>query len=178
MKLYFIETKNTDLRLRALYQKAFPEKERIPFYELDILPGSHFYGVYKDAHANEFVGLLDILDYKQICQVRYLATVESCRGQGIGSKILDWIKENRKNSVIVIDVESDSVPCDNLDQRISRKQFYYRNGFSDSEDHYHWHGDTFDLLTANGTLKNGEYVQLWKELFVLLKERQSAQNCL
>ena len=178
MKLYFIETKNTDPRHRALYQKAFPEKERIPFYELDILPGSHFYGVYKDAHANEFVGLLDILDYKQICQVRYLATEENCRGQGIGSKILDWIKENRKDSVIVIDVESDRVPCDNLDQRISRKQFYYRNGFCASEDSYQWHGDAFDLLTANGTLKKGEYVQLWKELFVLLKERQSAQNCL
>ena len=101
MKLYFIETKNTDPRLHALYQKAFPEKERIPFYELDILPGSHFYGVYKDPHANEFVGLLDILDYKQICQVRYLATEESCRGQGIGSKILDWIKEFHENSFII-----------------------------------------------------------------------------
>ena len=86
MKLYFIETKNTDPRLRALYQKLSLKKKEFPFMNWIFYPAVTSMACIKIPHANEFVGLLDILDYKQICQVRYLATEESCRGQGIGSK--------------------------------------------------------------------------------------------
>lgn len=176
MKLYYKESKGKNPQLEALYQKAFPFHERIPYEDLDILPGGHLFGVYKDSNYTEFAGLIDILDYKGVCQVRYLATEENCRGQGIGSLILDWVKETWKDSIIAIDVESDHVPCPNLEQRKRRKDFYHRNGFQDSEDSYRWNGDVFDILCAHGKMEKGQYVALWKELFVLLKEREDAKK--
>ena len=78
---------------------------------------------------------------------------------------MEWIKEEKKEAVIAIDVESDQVECDNLEQRKRRKAFYYRNGFVDSPDSYRWNGDVFEILVANGTLSPGTFVALWKELF-------------
>lgn len=176
MKLYFKETQEPDPNVYSLYKKAFPKNERVPFEDLDLLPGSHLYGIYTDPEYTQFAGMIDILDYKGICQVRYLATDDSLRGQGIGSKILDWVKENWKDSIICIDVESDRVPCDNLEQRLRRKAFYHRNGFENSEDSYRWNGDVFDLLVANGPMKKGTYVELWKELFTILKAQKAKQN--
>lgn len=176
MRLYYKESKGIDPHVYRLYHEAFPAHERIPYEDLNILPGSHLYGVYKNADGTDFAGLIDLLDYKGVCQVRYLATEKSCRGQGIGSLILEWVKKTYKDSVIAIDVESDRVPCSNLQQRIRRREFYHRNGFIDTKDSYRWNGDVFDILCAHGTMEKGQYVALWKELFVLLKARENAQK--
>ncbi|WP_296241168.1 GNAT family N-acetyltransferase [uncultured Faecalicoccus sp.] len=165
MELYYKETTTKDPQILDLYLDAFPPKERVPYADLLRWPGSHLVGVYADPEHTKLAGMIDCLDYKGICQVRYLAIDPAFRSHGLGSQILAWIKEEKKESIIAIDVESDQVECDNLDQRKRRKAFYYRNGFVDSPDSYRWNGDVFEILVANGTLQPGTFVALWKELF-------------
>lgn len=165
MDLYYKEIHGQDPAVAQLYQSAFPATERVPFMDLLKWPGSQLIGVYTDPEHKTLGGMVDLLEYKGVCQLRYLAISDSLRSHGLGSKILQWLKKTKTDSVIAIDVESDEVPCDNLEQRKRRLSFYQHNGFDESEDSYRWNGEVFKILVANGQMKKGTYVHLWQELF-------------
>jgi GNAT superfamily N-acetyltransferase len=60
--------------------------------------------------------------------VLYLATDESIRSKGYGSKMLKWIVENARRTV-VLNIETVEKAYENYEQRLKRQKFYIKNGF-------------------------------------------------
>ena len=62
----------------------------------------------------------------------YFAVREELRGKRYGQQILDQLIERYKGQTCVLDMESPyQQPCDNIEQRKRRHEFYLRNGFRD-----------------------------------------------
>ena len=63
----------------------------------------------------------------------YFAVREDLRGKGYGQQILTVMMEKYKGQSCVLDMESPTQDCDNIEQRKRRHAFYLRNGFRDTK---------------------------------------------
>ena len=121
-----------DEQLKLLYQTAFPENEQIPWNDLIRLTDQmnlDFTAYYED---DKFIGFTILFPHKKFNWFWYFAVIPELRGQGKGQKILAALIEKYKEKNIVLDMESPKQECDNLEQRISRHNFYLRNRFRDT----------------------------------------------
>lgn len=116
--------------IKKLYKEAFPRNERIPINILQLLTRKNkakFYGIYD---GEEFIGLLYNVYYKDIVLILYLAINNNFRGKGYGSKVLDLIKQKYSQNRIILNIEQIDENSSNNKQRIKRKEFYPKNGFT------------------------------------------------
>ena len=122
-----------DEQLRRLYETAFPEDEQIPWTDLMRLIDEmnlDFTAYYKD---DEFIGFTIVYPRKAFNWYWYFAVRDDLRGKGLGQLILKQVTQKYQGQVCVLDMESPyQEPCDNLEQRKRRHQFYLRNGFRDT----------------------------------------------
>ncbi len=119
--------------LRDLYKTAFPEDEQIPWEDLVRLIDqmSLDFTAYYD--AGEFVGFTIVYPRPTFNWYWYFAVRENLRGKGLGQKILSQLIRKYEGQPCVLDMESPfQNPCDNLEQRKRRHDFYLRNGFRDT----------------------------------------------
>lgn len=80
--------------------------------------------------GEDFIGFTIVYPRKSVNWFWYFAVCEELRGKGYGQKILTQIIEHYKGQSFVLDMESPTQVCENIDQRQRRHQFYLRNGFS------------------------------------------------
>lgn len=127
INLTFLNIKNSkdcSKRVRKLYDESFPKDEKIPIWLLKLLSRKNkakFYGIYDNEN---FIGLIYNVYYKDIVFVFYLAINKELRGQGYGSKVLEFIKRKYSNFRIILSIEQIDKNSNNYDQRIKRKEFY------------------------------------------------------
>lgn len=139
-----------------LYYEAFPKAEQLPLFYLKRKakqPCEDCIGVYDD---NRFVGLLCLIYHKDTVLVFYFAVSGDVRGHGYGSHILTALKEECAGKRIVLYVEPLDEGSDNNDQRIRRKAFYARNGFSECGYQITENGVTYDVLSFGGQVTRDE----------------------
>lgn len=155
-----------DEALRALYQTAFPESERIPWDDLMRLVGEmslDFTAYYED---DALVGLTIVYPRKSFNWFWYFAVSEPLRGKGLGQQILTRLINRYQGQACVLDMESPyQEPCDNLEQRRRRHGFYLRNGFHDTHV-YRTYGDvTFTIMMMGpGTFTMRDWDNIIEEL--------------
>ena len=116
-------------QVKKLYFTAFPKAEQDPFLQLRYLAWrkkAHFYAIYAD---NEWVGLTWIAPYKNVVFLNYIAISEQYRNKGIGSEVLQELKNRYSKQKIFLNIEEPDENAENNEERIKRKQFYERNGF-------------------------------------------------
>lgn len=164
--LNFIDIKNNkecNKKVIKLYNEAFPKEERIPIWILKRLirkNKAHFYGIYDN---EKFIGLIYNIYYKDIVFVFYLAIDKETRGQGYGSKILEFIKQTYTKHRIILCIEQMDKNSNNYEQRKKRKEFYIKNGFKDANYSVKEKGVLYDMLYYNEDDKTVE-IQEFKEL--------------
>ena len=151
--------------VRHLYEEAFPEEERLPWNDLlrltDAMPLD--FTTYYD--LDTFVGLTIVLPRDDYNWFWYFAVEEGLRGKGYGQKILTHIIEQYKDKRLILDMESPRQTCDNLDQRLRRRDFYLMNGFRDTEAEKTFEGITYTiLLKGEGTFTSEDYDHIISEL--------------
>ena len=123
------DNKEDEKLVKALYNKAFPVQERMPYFILKYKSkkdNADFFKIYDDSI---FVGLCYCVFYKDILYIFYLAVDESRRGKGYGSRVLQYIEEKYSDYRIILNIEEVTKNCSNYEQRLSRKAFYQKNGF-------------------------------------------------
>ncbi len=131
-----------DLALRNLYEEAFPEDEQIPWGSLVGLISEmnlDFTAYYAD---NQLLGFTIVYPSSHYNWFWYFAVQPDLRGKGIGQQILTALINKYKGQRNILDMESPVHPCDNLEQRKRRHEFYLRNGFRDTNVF-----KTFDTVT-------------------------------
>ncbi len=164
-----MEIKKTALkdihRVKRLYNEAFPKCERMPFWlmlaysfkgKLDML------SITKDGG---FAGFAVMLVCGDKALLLYYAIEKSMRSKGLGSKALGIMTENCKNHTFYLEIESTKTDCPDLEKRLKRKQFYQRNGLSETGLEVCLFGTDMEVLSKGKSLDYEEYIMPYEKTF-------------
>ena len=117
----------------ALFLSAFPSDERPPLpYFLKSLERKEvtLLAFYQE---KEFIGFAYLAIYKDICCIFFLAVSAQYRHQGYGGQILEIIKKDYKDFVLMLGYEEVKPKYQNYQERVLRRDFYYHHGFIDNK---------------------------------------------
>lgn len=150
--------------LKNLYISSFPTAERKPFKLMQLWERCGKTEILSICDGDRFCGLIITVLYKDMVLIDYLATCEELRGTGIGSQSIKLIRERYRGKRIFLEVESTLKPCDDLNIRQRRKNFYLRNGLSECGISVLLFGVEMELLTFDNPVSYEEYCRLYRHL--------------
>ncbi len=148
-----------------LYKKAFTTAQHIPAWVLrfKFRKGKvGFNALYAD---DTWIGLIYTTEYKDIVLVHFLAISQSYRSGGYGSKVMDLMKVTHSGKRIVLNIEKLDKQETNYQQRVKRKAFYEKNGFSSSGYIVKESGEKLEMLIFSGSISKEEIEEMYKNLF-------------
>jgi len=151
-----IDIKDTK-EIRRIYKENFPKAERVPFKNLFIGAFENFklYGFFNN--MNEILGFVHLVNKNEFVHINYIAVDKGNQRKGTGSKIIQWVAFNFKKP-IVVDVENFDLDVPNIEQRINRLKFYYKNGFIDGDKEFDWAG-TKMFYMKTGEIPDAEFMK-------------------
>ena len=156
---------NADEKIKQLYETAFPEGEQIPWEDLMRLVGEmplDFIAYYDE---EEFIGFTIVYPRKSFNWFWYFAVRKELRGKGYGQQILTQLIEQYKGQTFVLDMESPTQVCENIDQRQRRHDFYLRNGFRDTNVYRTYNDITMTIMMIGpGTFTMQDWDDIIHEL--------------
>ena len=148
-----------------LYKKAFTTAQRIPTWILKFKLRKGKIG-FNVLYANDtWIGLIYTTEFKDIILVHFLAISECYRSDGYGSKVMDSMKVTHSGKRIVLNIEKLDEREKNYQQRIKRKAFYEKNGFSSSGYFVKEPGEELEMLIFGGIISKEEIETMYKNLF-------------
>ena len=118
--------------IKKIYMEAFPKRERKPFFTLKRSVKKKKAVIMTASEENQILGLVVLIPYKDMVMVDYLAVSSRIRSKGTGSYIMQNVCREFSDKKIVLLIERLEDDADNRDQRIARRKFYLKNGFSSS----------------------------------------------
>ena len=145
--------------IKALYNEAFPEKERIigtfddfinqvntdKRFELNLI-----YAVPLDDGTNQLVAFSYNLVEEDYFYGIFVAIKKEYRTKGYGKKIINYFKGNQaKNKHFFLCAEKVEDTAENKQQRINRQAFFHKLGFSVVESDIVINGVSFDFYSLN-----------------------------
>ncbi len=145
--------------IKRLYKTAFPLVERAPFYSL-LKSARRGEGELLCIDENGFAGLAFLYCETGLALLAYFAIVEGRRGEGLGARALQMLRERHPDKRIAVEIEcgaegeSDAV-------KLSRKNFYLRCGFEETGIVIRFNGVMMELLSLGGKLSFAEYRRLY-----------------
>ena len=86
------------------------------------------------------------------------------RGKGLGAKALAAIGRIKSKMRIIVDIEREVPGCEENEIRRRRKNFYLRNGYSETEVRYRWQEESYEILVSGGKLCKEDFGNFWKAL--------------
>ena len=152
-------------KIKKLYETAFPEDEQIQWDDLMRLVGEMplDFTAYYDGQV--FIGFTIVYPRKSFNWFWYFAVSGELRGKGYGQQILTQLIERYKGQPFVLDMESTTQVCDNLEQRKRRQAFYLRNGFRDTNVYRTYNDITMTIMMrGEGTFTMLDWDDLIHEL--------------
>ena len=190
MKTIRITAANADEKIKQLYETAFPEDEQIPWDDLMRLVGEmplDFTAYYdgevmeqqehnqaclnfaesrqNSTESQDFIGFTIVYPRKSFNWLWYFAVSKELRGKGYGQQILTKLIERYEDQPFVLDMESTTQVCDNLEQRKQRRTFYLRNGFRDTNVYRTYNDITMTIMMrGEGTFTMQDWDDIIHEL--------------
>lgn len=133
---------------RALYEDAFPKSERKDFNYLLQKRSDGLYDLWAVLDATDaFVGLVTTVLYKDYVLLDYLAVCPTKRGQGIGHRILNALRQQYPDRHLFLEIETPDEHAPNAAQRTRRLSFYLDAGLVRTGVHAHIYGEDMELLS-------------------------------
>ena len=157
---------NADVKIKRLYETAFPEDEQIPWEDLLRLIGEMPLDFTAYYDGEELIGFTIVYPRESFNWFWYFAVREELRGKGYGQQILTQWLEHYKGQTCVLDMESPyQDPCPNPDQRKHRHDFYLRNGFRDTNVYRTYNDITWTIMMmGEGTFTMQDWDEITNEL--------------
>jgi len=148
-----------------LYKHAFPGAQRIPSWLLryKLKNGKAGFSILYD--QGSWIGFIYATEYKDIVFIQFLAIHESCRSNGYGSKVMASMANKHLGKRIVLNIEELDSQANNYQQRIKRKAFYEKNGFSTSGFIIHEPAERLEMLILGGKINKQEIQAMYNSLF-------------
>lgn len=155
--------KESKRAVKELYFSAFPKEEQAPYILLKLLSKKKSVNFFSAYDKKEFIGLAYVISHKDTAYLFFLAIDKNKRNKGYGSQILSALKEKYKDYRIMLAIEEIDQKYPNIEQRLKRKDFYFRNGFYDLNFKMTEKTVTYDMLGYNRygkTIDKKEYFDL------------------
>lgn len=146
--------------IREIYMEAFPKAERKPFFAVrrSVNKGK---ALLLTAMENEILqGFVIAVPYKNMVMVDYLAVSSKIRSRGTGSKILQEVCGRFSDQKIVLLIERLDDTAKNKEQRIARRKFYFKNGFTSSGIYITGRSGNMEILSFGDAVSKQEYMDL------------------
>ena len=162
MNLIKATTENhTDIK--NLYESAFPAEEKKAFFLL--LRQQADVDLLVIEEAGKFCGFFSLILYKDIVAIDYFAVSEQMRGAGIGSGALALLRQYFPDRRIMLEIETPDETAPNAAQRVARRAFYERNGFSLIGLRALVKTCDYTLMAYNGAVSMEEYMEIIKIMY-------------
>ena len=132
-------------KVEALNNEGFPEEERIPlseFLRYEEQEDANFFAFY---HEKEFVGFAFAISNAQAFYVSFFAIMPHLRSHGYGGEIIEKLV-NFYQRTMLLEIERLDEPCDNLEQRQARWEFYKSKGFRSLNAFLEYEDLSFEIL--------------------------------
>ena len=205
-----ITSSNADEQIKQLYETAFPEGEQIQwedlmrlveempldftaYYEGDVMEKREQNDAcidFAESRQNStegqmFIGFTIVYPRKSFNWYWYFAVRDDLRGKGYGQQILTQLIEHYKGQTCVLDMESPTQVCENIEQRKRRHTFYLRNGFRDTNVYRTYNDITMTIMMmGEGTFTMQDWDEItnelkqywWPEHLTTSKEYVTIQN--
>lgn len=146
----------------ALYEGAFPEEERMPYPMMIAFTLRRGMDMKLYYHRGRLCAMTYVCTYGHLSYLFYLAVDETLRGKGLGTKLLGQIRRDYPDNNIILEIERLDPSAENNGERIRRKEFYKRNGFTECGRCVSYGGVDYEVLSSTGTLDTAELNRLIK----------------
>ena len=146
--------------IKEIYFEAFPKSERKPFFTIRHSVKKGKAQLLTAMENGILQGFVMMIPYRDMLMVDYLAVSGKIRSQGTGSKILQEVCRHFSDIKIILLIERLDDSAKNKEQRIARRKFYFKNGFTSSEIYITGHSGNMEILNFGGMVSLQEYMDL------------------
>lgn len=147
-------------KIKKIYLEAFPKRERKPFCVLRHSVKTGKAQIFTVSDQDTVIGFTVVIPYRDMVMVDYLAVSQGIRSKGTGSYIMQKVCKQFSDRRILLLIERLDDQADNREQRIARRKFYFKNGFSSSELFIKGASGDMEILTFGGKVSPEEYLIL------------------
>ncbi len=174
---------DTELQLeqiKTLYREAFPADERKPFSlimekrqegSMEILSLENRVNapagisITASPTRHQVLGEAILVYDNDLVLLDYFAIAPSLRGNGFGSRALELLQKRCGNRRFLLEIEDTSRQVPDLEQRISRKNFYLRGGMTCMDYTVSLFGVGMEIMTYGCEVTYEEYFALYEHVF-------------
>ena len=149
-------------QVKDIYCEAFPKCERKPFFMLKHSVRTGKVQMLAAMEGELLLGFLAAVPYEDMVMVDYLAVSDKIRSKGTGSRLLQELCSRFAEKKVVLLIERPDVPAENINQRLDRRKFYFKNQFTSSGIYINGAGGEMEVLNFGGMVSGQEYMKLQK----------------
>ncbi|XCP86766.1 GNAT family N-acetyltransferase [Roseburia hominis] len=146
--------------IKEIYLEAFPKSERKPFFTVRRSVKKGKAQLLTAIDNGILQGFVMVIPYRDMVMVDYLAVSGKIRSHGTGSKIMQEVCKCFSDKRIVLLIEKLDDNAENKEQRIARRKFYHKNGFTSSDIFITGYSGNMEILKFGGTVSPQEYMDL------------------
>lgn len=150
------------IRIYRLYHAAFPASEKKPFSMIVSMHKKGKSNVWYCEKDGKFAGLVITINGADKILIDYLAVNGKRRSQGIGSVILQEMRQRYAGKGVFLEIEMVDAAADNFEERKHRKQFYLANGMTEMNVFVELFGVDMELLGYDCSLTFEEYREFYR----------------
>ena len=153
------------IRIRRLYAQAFPPSERKPFSIILSMRRKGKTDVWCFYRDGRFAGFASTINGDGLIMIDYLAVEEKLRGQGVGAGALKALCDAYPDAGLFVEIESPFEPGEDQADRIRRKAFYERCGFTPSRTMADVFGVRYELMCRRCSVDYETYHAFYREQY-------------
>jgi GNAT superfamily N-acetyltransferase len=132
-KVRYLQQANIKNDVSSLLVSAFPENERPPV-EMFFTNFENDKNVLLAFYENHtFIGFSALAFYQDICYIFFLAVSPTYRNKGYGSQIIEILKKDYQEKILLLAYEEVDPKYPNYLERVNREKFYFKRGFKNNE---------------------------------------------
>lgn len=146
--------------IKKIYMEAFPKRERKPFFTLKHSVKKKKAIIMTASEGNQILGFVVLIPYKNMIMVDYLAVSSQIRSKGTGSYIMQNVCREFSDKKVVLLIERLDDSADNREQRIARRKFYLKNGFTSSDIFITGASGNMEIMNYGGKVTPENYMSL------------------
>jgi len=150
-------------RIYRLYQAAFPSCEKKPFSMIRTMCKKGKSDVWYCVDGGKFAGLVITINGPDQILLDYLAVDTKRRGCGLGSEMLELMREHYAGKGVFLEIEVVVEDAANYEERKRRKQFYLRNGMKELGVFVELFGVDMELLGFDCTMTFEAYHAFYRD---------------
>jgi len=148
-------------KIKEIYISSFPKDDRMPFWLMLFIagrPGTDFLSFYD---KDTLCGFTYMAVAENLTFILYFAVDKNNRSGGYGSHILEKIEAVHPGSKIILSIEI----CNegDIEQRLKRKKFYLKNGYSETGYIINFGKEDQEILVKNGEFDPAELEMFFRK---------------